>query len=306
MNQELANEQIVVRKRRWWQAVLSILAGAGYLYVGRPKRFCWWVLVNGVLVVPLFVGPGHLLSRPSVFIAIALLALVINAAMIIDVVRLAIRQPEYQLQWFNRWWIYCASFVVWTAVNSVTDIAGPEVLAVRTYSLPSSSNIPTVMVGEYITGDPSAYIGRDPQRGDFVVFKLPNDNKTDYVKRVIGLPGDRVQMIDGALYINGVAVPRKDVGIHQEKSAAKARIFEETLANGVTYRTLNIYTGQADNTQEYAVPPDHYFVMGDNRDNSTDSRFLNEVGYVPRKNIYVKVGGVIYSPDWSRIGITVK
>ncbi|MEO9877692.1 MAG: signal peptidase I [Anderseniella sp.] len=306
MNQKLASDRTTVRKRRWWQALLSILAGAGYLYVGHPKRYCFWLLCNGLLMVPLLVGPGRLMSRPSVLIAIFLLALVINAAMIIDVIRLAIRQPEYQLQWFNRGWIYCASFVVWTAINSVTDIAGPEVLAVRTYSLPSSSNVPTMLVGDYITGDPSAYIGRDPQRGDVVVFKLPNDNKTDYVKRVIGLPGDRVQMVDGVLYINGIAVPRKEVGFHQEKSAPKARVFEETLPNGVNYRTLDIYAGQADNTQEYAVPPDHYFVMGDNRENSTDSRFLNEVGYVPRKNIYVKVGGVIYSPDWSRIGATVK
>ncbi|MEM7637127.1 MAG: signal peptidase I [Pseudomonadota bacterium] len=306
MANQPAEKQVTVKKRRWWQALLSILAGAGYLYVGRPKRYCFWLLFNGLLVVLLFVGPSRLMSKPSVLIAILLLALVVNAAMIIDVIRLAIRQPGYQLQWFNRWWVYCASFVVWTVINSVTDIAGPEVLAVRTYSLPSSSNVPTMLAGDYITGDPSAYISRDPQRGDVVVFKLPNDNKTDYVKRVIGLPGDRIQMVDSVLYINGVAVPRKDVGIHQEKSAPKARIFEETLPNGVSYSTLDIYRGQADNTQEYEVPPGHYFVMGDNRDNSTDSRFLNEVGYVPRKNIYVKIGGVIYSPDWSRIGMEVK
>ena len=123
---------------------------------------------------------------------------------------------------------------------------------------------------------------------------------------MIGLPGDRVQMIDGVLHINGVAVPRKEVRIHEDKMTSKGRVFEETLPNGVNYNTLDIYAGAADNTQEYVVPPKHYFVMGDSRDNSTDSRFLVEVGYVPRKNIYVKVGAVIYSPDWSRIGMTVR
>ncbi len=305
MNQELASERTKVRKRRWWQALLSVLAGAGYLYVGRPRRYCSWLLFNLLLLGLWFAGPGSLLSKPAVLAAVVMLALLVNAAMLLDVIRLAIRQPEYQLQWFNRWWVYLVSLVMWTVISSVPDITGPEVLAVRTFSIPSASNVPTMLVGDHITGDPSAYNETDPQRGDVVVFKLPKGTNTDYVKRVVGLPGDRVQMINGVLHINDVPVARKEVGIRQEKSAPKARVFRETLPNGVTYSTLDVYAGPADNTQEYVVPQAYYFVMGDNRDNSIDSRFLTEVGYVPRTNIYVKVGGVIYSPDWSRIGTTV-
>ena len=181
------------------------------------------------------------------------------------------------------------------------------------FNIPSESMVPTLRVGDYLFVNKLSYgyskysfnfafglfgnnlfkfgpvpiegrvFGDTPDRGDVVVFKLPLDNETDYIKRVIGLPGDRIQMINGVLHINDEAVKRKQVEnfVNPDRvNAPRAKQYIETLPNGVSYSTLDIYDGQADNTEVYTVPAEHYFMMGDNRDNSTDSRFLKEVGYV--------------------------
>ncbi len=121
--------------------------------------------------------------------------------------------------------------------------------------------------------------GSQPDRGDVVVFRLPKDDSTDYIKRVIGLPGDRIQMINGLLHINGEPVKRERIeDYHRDRRSDRAirvKRWRETLPNGVSYTTLDLQdNGFYDNTQEYVVPAGHYFMMGDNRDNSTDSRVL--------------------------------
>jgi len=146
--------------------------------------------------------------------------------------------------------------------------------------------------------------GSEPDRGDVAVFKLPTDNHTDYIKRVIGLPGDTVQVHAGILILNGVPVPRERAEdfsyINEDGEVLLIPQYRETLPNGVTYLTLD-YMDRSDGdfTQEYVVPEGHYFMMGDNRDNSQDSRFLEEVGYVPYENLVGKASIRFFSTDGS-------
>jgi signal peptidase I len=188
------------------------------------------------------------------------------------------------------------------------------------FSIPSGAMKPTLLVGDYIAtakyaygysrysfpGSPPMFAGRvlaaQPRYGDVVVFRLPRDPSTDYVKRVVGLPGDRIQMIHGLLHINGTPVKREQIEDAVETDAtgrvARGKQWRETLPNGATYVTLDLVDeGFYDNTGIFAVPPGHYFMMGDNRDNSQDSRALSQVGYIPFENLVGRVDRIIFSID---------
>ena len=180
-----------------------------------------------------------------------------------------------------------------------------------TYDAPSASMMPTIFIGDNFSADTQRYITHWPELGDVVIFLAPTNSEISYVKRIVGLPGDSVQMRDGVIFINGEAVKKErvedfvDTAPKGENGGHPILQYEETLPNGVKYRVLDELpgsTGSVDNTVEYIVPAKHYFLVGDNRDNSEDSRFLNAVGYVPRDNIIGRATSIYFSWNFSRIG----
>jgi len=165
-------------------------------------------------------------------------------------------------------------------------------LGFRLFSIPSTSMAPTLQINEYVF----ALEWSKVSRGDVVVYRLPKKENTVYIKRVVGLPGERVQMVGGVLHINGVPVVQKrlDDAVLQNygDKPRPVRQWLETLPGGRRHRILDeVDNGFLDNTAEYTVPAGHYFMMGDNRDNSSDSRMLAQHGPVPAANI-------LYHPEF--------
>ena len=140
-----------------------------------------------------------------------------------------------------------------------------------------------------------------PKRGDVVVFKTPADNRTDYIKRLIGLPGDKVQIINKDLYLNGIKIEKKQVetslNINCGGEILKVDVYEETLPNGTKYLAVYRKDGTMINSDVFIVPNDHYFFLGDNRDCSKDSRFLSSVGYVNFNNLVGKARIIFFSSN---------
>ncbi len=192
-------------------------------------------------------------------------------------------------------------------------------LLIQPFYIPSSSMEPNLLVGDrlfvtkYSYGyskhsfpfSPPIFEGRliekKPERGDVVVFKTPADNRTDYIKRLIGLPGDQIQFIDANLYINNSEVLKSRISKIDEIYCGKKIIdvftFEEQLPNNKIHKTVYLKDYSFQNSDTFIVPEDHYFFLGDNRDCSKDSRFLTSVGYVHKDNLVGKARFIFFSSD---------
>ena len=196
-------------------------------------------------------------------------------------------------------------------------------LLLQPFYIPSSSMEPSLLVGDRLFVTKLSYgyskhsfpfsLGpiksriffSEPERGDVIVFKTPADNRTDYIKRLIGLPGDRIQFINGNIYLNNVEILKSKINnkfkIYCGKTVVDTVFFKETLLNKKEYLTTYYKSGSYQNSDEYLVPKDHYFFLGDNRDCSKDSRFLSSVGYVHKDNLVGKAQFIFFSSD-KRIG----
>ena len=198
---------------------------------------------------------------------------------------------------------------------------------IQPFYIPSSSMEPNLLVGDrlfvtkYSYGyskhsfpfSPNLFKGRimfsEPKRGDVIVFKTPADNRTDYIKRLIGLPGDEIQFIDGSLYVNNnqiikTLVSSTDV-IFCGNQSIKVNTFEEKLPNGKKYKATYRKEYSFQNSDKFLIPENHFFFLGDNRDCSKDSRFLSEVGYVHKNNLVGKAQILFFSSDY-KIGSILK
>ena len=228
-----------------------------------------------------------------------------------------------------------------TVVYAVLIALVVRTFAYEPFNIPSGSMLPTLMIGDYLFVSKFSYgysryslpwslplfsgriLAHQPERGDVVVFKLPTDNKTDYIKRLVGLPGDRIQVVNGILNINDVPVKRQLVGPVSVPGfggqSQEMLQYVETLPNGRQHLIWERSDHDAlDNTPVYTVPPGHYFAMGDNRDRSQDSRVMSQVGFVPFENLIGRAEILFFSHNgsaslwqvwrwplairWSRIG----
>ena len=190
------------------------------------------------------------------------------------------------------------------------------------FNIPSGSMKPNLLVGDFIFVSKYSYgfskhslpfsiplipgkiFSNTPERGDVVVFKTPENNRTDYIKRVIGLPGDKIEIKNGIIFINGSEILRKKlndfIDTDNKTSNKRVRMYNEYFFN----KEINILditdNGLADNTQLFNVPENHFFVMGDNRDNSQDSRFISTVGFIPYENLVGKAQFIFFSLENAR------
>lgn len=213
--------------------------------------------------------------------------------------------------------------IVWAVLIAI----GIRTVAFEPFNIPSGSMIPSLLIGDYLFVSKYSYgysrfslpgwltdvdifgeriFFRPPDRGDVAVFKLPRDSKTDYIKRIIGLPGDRIQVKGGVLHINGEPVKRERIEDWVDRdgtAAGRVAQFIETLPNGRKHRIIEFTDrGEYDDTPVYVVPAGKYFAMGDNRDNSLDSRVpenRNGVGFVPAENLVGRAEFLFFSTNGS-------
>ena len=199
---------------------------------------------------------------------------------------------------------------------------------VQPFYIPSSSMEPNLLVGDrlfvskYSYGyskhsfpfSPNIFKGRiffsEPKRGDVVVFKTPADNRTDYIKRLIALPGDTIQFIDGDLFLNDnqILKTKNNKNLHKiycGNILTETHYFDEKLPNGIVYKAVYHKNDSFKNSDKFLVPEDHYFFLGDNRDCSKDSRYLGSVGFVKKENLVGKARIIFFSSDY-RVGSVFK
>ena len=296
-----------VARNRLGLFVIGLLLGpvVVMLWLGRWKYACLYFIASIFLAFTFFALPMLGAFDPIALNGIApehLLEIFLLPLNLIGLAHAFILNGRTVLRpFYSRWYIALPSPIL---ISFAVAFLIAKFLY-HPFDIPSASNFPNYIIGDYFFVSETAYsFGRKPQRGDFAAFKYPAHLKITYIKRVVGLPGDHVQLIHGVLNINGVAMKLEPVDYKPEKTDENGanQFYRETLANGRSYVIAkSSQETPQENTQEYTVPPEHYFVLGDSRDNSLDSRFLDKVGYIPEQN-FIGRSAVLY---WNRLGLSI-
>lgn len=271
-------------RSKWVAAILSILApwGVAQVYNGQPlKALLFFSIQLSVILVMVFTGVGASFYG---CIVLAIVALVILGVSFVDALKNAGR--DIQLQWYNRWYLYALYYVVvLIAVNNGK-------LVVEAFRMPAASMVPTLMSGDRFIVDKHLTARTELARGDIIVFLYPVDKAKTFVKRLVGLPGDRVRTEGTELYINGEKIQHSIIKVEGDVTVMSEELNHHHYT--VQYMPYRSYPDQ-----EYVVPEGQLFVMGDNRDNSTDGR---EWGFLPMEDVLGEAAYIYWSPDHSRIG----
>lgn len=300
------------KKRRLIVAALLslLLPGLGQLYAGKGRVAALWMAIAVFLQLVVYWGllpiDRMLLLRSGFWLMMSLVALAVAWQLwaIVDAALSARRAGVMALKRYQHWYVYTALAVLFLGPLSVVDTGRLKPLPA--FSIPSGSMSPTLRVGDRVVASGNWFESRPPARGEIAIYKRPSDLKTDWVKRIVGLPGDRVQYKQGRLYLNGEIVERvsltpAEVEALQFSDEGRVPLFYwEQMPGGARYVIAERSDDEAfDNTNEFTVPPAHVFVLGDNRDDSLDSR---SDGFVPVELLRAKPLHVFWSGDWGRIG----
>lgn len=295
---EIATKRETTARSGWSTALVAAFGGpfGGFLWIGAGKlAIASLLLMIAIPVVFAFVGfpvlPGVDLSKLSGIANI-------SGKLLSVAVVLPFAHRFRPTSWYAHGVVVLLLVLLAVYASAFTI----RTLLFQPFSVRAASMVPTLELGDYFLVSKTAYgygrysvpmdlfpiegrvLGAAPKRGDVAVFRTKDDPRVDYVKRVIGLPGDRIQMIDGTLHINGTAVHLEDIGDYSSDEVGTGKIQRETLPDGTSYSVVSITDdGAGDNTREFLVPAGEYFMLGDNRDNSNDSRF--QMGTVPYENL---------------------
>jgi signal peptidase I len=318
-------------RRPWVAAILTLLTtGLGHLYAGEAKRGLVLFGINQFLP---FVGAlAFLFVTPNVFflLLVIFVGLAFTVFCIVDAALTARRKKDaYHLKSYNKWYMYVAYFIALSFLISPLVSTVIRTDFVEAFKIPSGAMIPTLTIGDrllvnkFIYGpripftDTRLFTWKEPKRGEIIVFKYPEDETKNFIKRVIGAPGDKIQINDGTLFINDQPVPLVEKGYVRagEESPGfsayfpKPRLFEEQVGSA-RYHIQYLRNQRGYNLGPVLVPKDAVFVMGDNRDNSQDSRVW---GFVKLNKILGRARSIYWSWDsnsgnvrWDRIGKSVQ
>jgi signal peptidase I len=272
------------RPSRILAVLISLIApGAGHVYAGASRRgtmlLAAMVVLQAFLLAIAFLLPPTFRAVVGYTVIAVGVTLLFCLAIVVDSVRLARHASGPRARWYMWLGAILAVWVAFYATSAVSSVAKQH-LPWRSFAVPSSSMEPTIRLGEWILADRRYYPGHAPARGDLVIYRLPTDNETIYIKRIVGLPGDRIAFRDGHAIVNGTEAREPFADFGDPKA---------------------FYN----NTAEVTVPPGHLFVAGDNRANSSDSRVTRKHGTVPVQNLVARATEVFMTEDFERAALWI-